>query len=187
LTKHYVKYFVKFISNLEIGNWNIDNYDISYAGSTQINHLGLQVQLAFRPLAPPDTNTVSYIIKGKSPASRARLAALQQDEAACISSITEAELLYGLAKSGGGDQRRKAIDWFLLRLKVLSWGREEAAAYGLLGAKQESMGKPLGPLDTQIAAHAVAVGAVVVTNDNAFRLVPDLVGVENWAINLPSI
>src|SRR6266436_5532725 len=97
-----------------------------------------------------DTNTVSYIIKGKSPASRARLAAQQQNEAACISSITEAELLYGLAKSGGGEQRRKALDWFLLRLNVLSWGREEAAAYGLLRAKQESMGKPLGPLDTQI-------------------------------------
>jgi tRNA(fMet)-specific endonuclease VapC len=48
------------------------------------------------------------------------------------------------------------------------------------------MGKPLRPLDTQIAAHAVAIGAVVVTNDNAFRQVPDLVGVENWAIDLPA-
>jgi tRNA(fMet)-specific endonuclease VapC len=134
-----------------------------------------------------DTNTVSYIINGKSTASRARLAALQQDEAACISSITEAELLYGLAKSGAGEQRRKAFDWFLLRLKVLPWGREEAAAYGVLRAKQESMDKPLGPLDTQIAAHAVAIGAFVVTNDDAFRQVPDLVGVENWAIDLPAI
>jgi tRNA(fMet)-specific endonuclease VapC len=134
-----------------------------------------------------DTNTVSYIIKGKSTASRAKLATLKRDEDACISSITEAELLYGLAKSGASDQRRKALDWFLLRLKVLPWGREEAAAYGLLRARQESMGKPLGPLDTQIAAHAVAIGAVIVTNDNAFHQVPDLVGMENWAIDLPTI
>jgi tRNA(fMet)-specific endonuclease VapC len=131
-----------------------------------------------------DTNTVSYILKSKSPAARARLAALGPEEVACISSITEGELLYGLAKSGNGGQRRKALDWFLGRLKVLPWGREEAAAYGVLRARQEAMGKPLGPFDTQIAAHAVAQGAIAVTNDKAFLQVPDLRGVENWATDL---
>jgi tRNA(fMet)-specific endonuclease VapC len=111
---------------------------------------------------------------------------------ACISSITEAELLYGIAKSAGGpagshvgsDQRKRSLDWFLARLKVQPWGREEAAAYGQLRAKQEAMGKPLGPLDMQIAAHAVALRAILITNDKAFQNVPDLPGVENWAPDL---
>jgi tRNA(fMet)-specific endonuclease VapC len=67
---------------------------------------------------------------------------------------------------------------------VQTWGREAAAAYGNLRAKQESMGKPLGPLDMQIAAHAIAVDAVLVSNDRAFQHVPDLRGVENWATDL---
>ena len=80
-----------------------------------------------------DTNTVSYILKGQSSAARSRLAALGPAEMACMSVITEAELLYGVAKSGIGEQRQKALQWFLGRLQVLTWGREDAAAYGMLG------------------------------------------------------
>jgi tRNA(fMet)-specific endonuclease VapC len=131
-----------------------------------------------------DTNTVSFILKGKSPAARAKLATLQQGDIASISSITEGELWYGIAKAGNGEQRRKALDWFLARLKILPWGREEAAAYGTLRARQEALGKSLRPLDTLIAAHAIAAGAIVVTNDKAFQQVRDLTGVESWATDL---
>ena len=131
-----------------------------------------------------DTNTIIYILKGKSAATRSRLAGLSTEEVASISAITEGELLYGLAKSGSGDRARRSLDWFLARLKVLPWGREEAATYGLLRARQESMGKSLAPLDTQIAAHAIAVGAVLVTNDRAFHQVDSLLGIENWANDL---
>jgi tRNA(fMet)-specific endonuclease VapC len=131
-----------------------------------------------------DTNTVSYVIKGKSPKARTRLESLQSNDLIGISSVTEAELLYGIAKSGIGDQRKRLLDWFLLLVTVHPWGRLEAAAYGILRAKQESMGKPLGPLDMQIAAHAVALGAILVTNDKAFHQVPDLAAVENWATDL---
>ncbi len=93
-----------------------------------------------------DTNTVIYILRGKSPAARTRLASLQIGEVAAVSAITEGELLYGLAKSGSGDRSRKSLDWFLARLKVLPWGRDEAVAYGLLRAEQEQMGKSLAPL-----------------------------------------
>ena len=68
-------------------------------------------------------------------------------------------------------------------MKVMSWRREEAAVYGLLRARQEMLGKSLGSLDTQIAAHAVAVGATVITNDKVFQQVQDLT-VENWATDL---
>ena len=131
-----------------------------------------------------DTNTVIYILRGRSTAARTRLAGLPGSDVAAISAVTEGELLYGLAKSGASEAPRRSLEWFLARLKILPWGREEAAAYGLLRVKQEQMGKSLAPLDTQIAAHAVAIGAVVVTNDRAFQQVDSLIGIENWATDL---
>lgn len=131
-----------------------------------------------------DTNTVSYLLKAKSPAARARISALAPEESVCISVVTEAELLYGIAKSGIGEQRRKLLEWFLLRVAVHAWGRAEAASYGLLRAKQEAMGKTLGPLDMQIAAHAITLGAILVTNDQAFTSVPDLPEVQKWATDV---
>jgi tRNA(fMet)-specific endonuclease VapC len=131
-----------------------------------------------------DTNMVSYILKGKSPAARLRLTNLTPPNIAAISTITEAELLYGLEKIGAAAQRRTNFDWFLTRLKVLSWDRDAARAYGTLRARQEAAGLPLGPLDMQIAAHAVALGAILVTNDRAFLQIPNLPGLENWATDL---
>jgi len=131
-----------------------------------------------------DTNMASYLLKGRSPATRARMLSLRPSELACISSVTEAELLYGIAKSGIGEQRLRLLRWFLLLVAIHPWGREEAAVYGRLRARQETMGKTLGPLDMLIAAHAIALGAVLVTHDTAFSHVPDLVGVEDWATDL---
>lgn len=128
-----------------------------------------------------DTNTVSYIVKGNSPASRAKLAELRYDEIACISAITEAELQYGVAKSPNVKTLRPALEGFLAKIQILPWGRDEAHAYGRLRAKQEAAGKPLGNLDMLIAAHAVSVGAILVTNDKAFSHVADLSAILNWA------
>jgi tRNA(fMet)-specific endonuclease VapC len=115
-----------------------------------------------------DTNTVSYIVKGRSPAARAKLTGLQSGEIACLSAITEAELRYGLAKIPNATALRSAVEGFLAKIQVLLWGRQEAMAYGLLRAKQEAAGRSLGNLDMLIAAHAVSVGAILVTNDKAF-------------------
>jgi tRNA(fMet)-specific endonuclease VapC len=131
-----------------------------------------------------DTNQASYLLKGRSPALRSRMLSLKPGEPVCISSVTEAELLYGIAKSGIGQHRMRILNWFLQLVTIPPWGREEAAVYGRLRAKQEAAGKTLGPLDMQIAAHAIALGAILVTNDKAFHQVPDLLGVENWAIDL---
>jgi tRNA(fMet)-specific endonuclease VapC len=128
-----------------------------------------------------DTNTVSYNIKGTSRASRATLAGLQHDEIACISVITEAELNYGLAKSPNAKNLRPAIEGFLGKGQILPWGRDEGQAYGRLRAIQEAAGETLGSLDMLIAAHAVSIGAILVTNDKAFSHVPNLSGFMNWA------
>lgn len=103
---------------------------------------------------------------------------------AAISSITEAELWYGLHRVEAGQARRNTLRAFLARLQVLPWGREEAAAYGVFRAEQEWIGKPLGPLDTQIAAHAIAVNAVLVSSDAAFQHAVGLPGLEAWATDI---
>lgn len=60
---------------------------------------------------------------------------LRPGKVACISAVTEAEMLYGIAKSGIGERRMKMLKWFLLLVEMHPWGRAEAAVYGGLGAK----------------------------------------------------
>lgn len=129
-----------------------------------------------------DTNVVSYVITGRSAAARARLEEVRDQ--ACVSSITVGEILYGLEKIGAGAQRRRALDLFFDTISVRLWDYDAAAAYGRLRAEQERRGKPLGPYDMQIATHAVALGATLVSHDAGFRLVSGLVGLEDWALDL---
>lgn len=131
-----------------------------------------------------DTNTVSYMANGKSKAARARLLNLGDDEAVCLSVVTEAEVLYGLSRRSEAVALKERMGWFLASIRVLPWGRDTAAVYGPMRAKLESAGKVLGTMDMQIAAHAVAAGAVLVTNDKAFGFVKELKGIVNWATDL---
>jgi tRNA(fMet)-specific endonuclease VapC len=118
-----------------------------------------------------DTNMVSYI-------------AMKDDEVACISAITEAEICYGLAKRPDATALRSVMEGFLARLRVLPWGRDEAQSYGELRAKLEASGATLGHMDMLIAAHAVSMDAVLVTNDKAFAQVDQLSATVNWATDL---
>ena len=130
-----------------------------------------------------DTNTVSYILNGRSMAARKQLYSLPPTDAACFSAITEAELYYGIAKLHN-NRRRLALNVLLLKVPVRPWDSDAAAVYGPLRAKLESGGRMLAPLDTQIAAHAIALGATLVTRDKAFQQVSDLPGLVNWATDL---
>jgi len=129
-----------------------------------------------------DTNIVSYIITGRSQAARARLEEVRSQ--ACVSIITVGEILYGLEKVKAGKQRRKALELFFDTVSVCLWDQDAAAAYGRLRAEQERLGKPLGPYDMQIAAHALALGATLISHDAAFRQVAGLAGLEDWAGDL---
>lgn len=133
-----------------------------------------------------DTNTVSYILKGISPAARAHLERVgtRNDQDAAVSTVTVAEVLYGLEKIGAGLQRRKVVELFFSTLTVCPWDQSAAEAFAQLRTRQESRGKPLGPYDLQIAAHALALGAVLVSHDRAFRHVTGLTGLEDWATDL---
>ena len=131
-----------------------------------------------------DTNTVSYIARGQSPAARARLLQLQEDQIGCISAITEAEIRYGLARRPEATALKILMEGFIASIRVLPWGGDEAKAYGLLRAKLESSGLTLGNLDLMIAAHAASIGSVLVTSDKAFHQVDELQSIVNWATDL---
>lgn len=125
-----------------------------------------------------DTNIASYVVRGPSPALAARLVAVPMAQV-CVSAVTEGELLYGLARRPGATALQTAVREFLKRVEVLAWDSAAATRYGVLRAGLEAAGTPMGNLDTLIAAHALSAGAILVTNDQAFARVPDLV-VENW-------
>ena len=125
-----------------------------------------------------DTNTVSHLIKAH-PAVVQRVIAVPM-AALCISAITEGELLFGLAKRPEAERLHLAVRQLLRRVDVLPWGGPIAQRYGRVRAELERRGKILAPLDLLIAAHALEVGAVLVTNDKAFGQVSDLT-VEDWA------
>jgi tRNA(fMet)-specific endonuclease VapC len=125
-----------------------------------------------------DTNTASYIIKGNIPAVRQRLAKVPMEQVA-ISAVTEGELRYGVARRGDDTRLVKIVEEFVLRLTVLPWDSQAAQEYWRLRAALEREGRPIGNLDLMIAAHTLAAGLVLVTNDQAFRHIKKL-KTEDW-------
>ena len=126
-----------------------------------------------------DTNTVSYIIKGKSASLQQRLVSVPM-ASICVSAITEAELLRGLAKKPEAKSLALLVKAFLLRVDILPWDSDAANAYAYLRTVCEKEGKPLGAMDMLIAAHSVAVDAVLISNDKAFYRVGQHVALEDW-------
>lgn len=97
-----------------------------------------------------------------------------------VSVITEAELRLGPAKSSSPSKTLRALEHFLAPLTIMEFTSEDAVAYARIRAKLEKTGKPIGPLDTLIAAQAVSRGHWLVTdNEKEFIRVPGL-GLENW-------
>ncbi|ELW1647899.1 type II toxin-antitoxin system VapC family toxin [Enterobacter oligotrophicus] len=123
-----------------------------------------------------DTNIVSHLFK-KHPEVVTRMACLAPGDV-CISSITEAELLYGADKKQSSGLKETILS-FLETITICDWDSEAAATYGELRAAMEKKGKVMGDLDQLIAAHAISRGTTIVTNDRAFGMVQDLT-VEDW-------
>jgi tRNA(fMet)-specific endonuclease VapC len=103
----------------------------------------------------------------------------------CISAITEAELLHGVAKKPEAKRLPIAVKEFLLRVEILPWGSKASRAYAELRTRCENEGYPLGAMDMLIAAHSKAVGASLVTNDQAFYNIEHHLKLEDWT--MPSV
>lgn len=124
-----------------------------------------------------DTNIVSHFIKGESNV-RSKVISLPMSELA-ISAITEGELLFGIAKNSDAKQLGMLVHEFLIRIDVLPWDSTVATCYGTLRADMQKNGKALGNLDMLIAAHALALDVVLITNERAFSQVEGL-KIEDW-------
>ena len=127
-----------------------------------------------------DTNTASYIIKGEPAVIRERLRNVPMANV-CVSAITEAELLRGVAKKPEAKHLPVVVKEFLLRVEILPWDSDAADAYAQLRTACENEGRPLGNMDMLIAAHSVAVGAVLITNDKAFYNVEHHLMLDDWS------
>lgn len=125
-----------------------------------------------------DTNICIYVIKNYPAKLREIFNRLA--EQLSISTITLAELSYGAEKSERRLENLQATEQFTARLDVLPFSPKAATHYGQIRAALERAGKPAGPHDMLIAAHARAEGLTVVTNNmREFKRVPGL-QVENW-------
>ena len=126
-----------------------------------------------------DTNICVELIRGRGEAVLRRMEQFAIDEIA-ISSITLAELQYGVGKSANPTKHSSLLAEFCAPLAILSFADEAATEYGRVRAALERAGIPIGPLDTLIAAHALAEGCTLVTNnEREFQRVPGLAA-ENW-------
>src|SRR4051794_18649244 len=107
-----------------------------------------------------DTNICIYIIRGKPSRLLQRLTSYPVSDI-CVSSMTVAELQYGVQRSRYPQQNQTALDRFLLPLNVLDLDYSAAVSYGHVRAYLESQGTPIGSLDTLIAAHAVSKSLIL--------------------------
>lgn len=127
-----------------------------------------------------DTNTLSYFIKGVSPALMRSMAKAMQAKTIATSAICRAEMRYGQALMAACDKRHVPIDLLLLELPVLPWTAAAADCYGEIRAILKRQGTPIGEMDTLIAAHAVAEKLILVThNTRHFENIQHL-KLEDW-------
>jgi tRNA(fMet)-specific endonuclease VapC len=107
-----------------------------------------------------DTNTCIYIINKKPPSAVARIRSKQPEDVA-VSTVTIAELEYGVYRSQKIDQNRIALLEFLVPLMILDFDQGAAAVYGSIRSSREARGTPIGPMDLLIAAQAVETRAAL--------------------------
>jgi tRNA(fMet)-specific endonuclease VapC len=126
-----------------------------------------------------DTNICIHIINQRPPHVLEKFRRHRLGEIG-ISSVVAAELAFGVAKSGS-ERNRRALEIFLAPLELLAFDERCVWAYGNLRADLERTGQGIGALDTMIAAHALALDALLVTNNlREFSRVSGL-RLANWA------
>jgi tRNA(fMet)-specific endonuclease VapC len=131
-----------------------------------------------------DTNITGYIVRDESPLARQILKETRRNSRVAISTISEAEILFGLERKPEARQLRFAAGQFLELVEVLPWDSAAASAYARLRNTLQSAGVALSQADLFIAAHAASLGAVLVSHDKAFQHVRPFISVTDWAADV---
>jgi len=128
-----------------------------------------------------DTNICIYLIKQQPPKVLKHFKSHTVGDIG-ISSITLAELRYGVSKSRHIEKNQQALDEFILPLEIADFDEKAAQEYGAIRAELEGAGKPIGSMDLLIGAHALAIGVTLVTNNTKeFRQVKNL-KITDWSV-----
>jgi tRNA(fMet)-specific endonuclease VapC len=126
-----------------------------------------------------DTNICIYLIKQQPREVIDKFQGIALGEIA-VSTVTVAEMMYGMGKSQYKEKNKAALQAFLAPLELVDFDFAAAQQYGAVRADLEKIGKPIGAYDLMIAAQALSLGLVLVTNnEQEFQRIPDLI-VENW-------
>lgn len=126
-----------------------------------------------------DTNICIYIIKHQPENVIRKFMELNPDDI-CISSITYAELAYGVEKSQARDKNRIALTVLLSEIQIVPFDDLAAQVYGMVRADLQKKGTPIGSLDTLIAAHAKALNLTLITNNTRESARVDGLLLEDW-------
>lgn len=127
-----------------------------------------------------DTDTSSYLIKGRSANIETKLKSILPSKI-CISAVTRAELMYGLKRLPAEHRIHLVVQQFLKIVRILVWDSESADWYAEIRHQLVSSGRPIGELDMMIASHSLSVGAVLVTNNmRHFQQINAPLLLENW-------
>ena len=129
-----------------------------------------------------DTNICIHVLRRSDTSSDRLRRKFKAIRGLSISSITYAELCFGIAKGASTRraERQSQLQSLVSRLQLLTWDSSAAEHYGEIRALLHSLGTPIGNNDLLIAAHARSLGAVLVTNNTReFSRVPDLT-LEDW-------
>ncbi|MDP2698466.1 tRNA(fMet)-specific endonuclease VapC [Thalassospira sp.] len=125
-----------------------------------------------------DTNICIYVIKNRPEVVRERFN--RHSGTLCISSVTLAELHYGVMKSARPEHNLQIVESFAARLSVLDFDPVAAGHYGDIRVDLERRGTVIGPYDMMIAGHARSRGLTLVTNNlKEFERVKGLL-TDNW-------
>ena len=128
-----------------------------------------------------DTNICIYVIKKKPDGLLDKLKAEIYDGVS-ISAITLAELEHGIAMSAYPEKNTDALVQFLSIIEVLPFDAKAASAYGAVRAGLQRKGALIGQMDMLIAAHAMAAGCIIVTNNTREFNRVDGLAVEDWTV-----
>ena len=124
-----------------------------------------------------DTNVASEMMKGRTLDQKMRESPLAQ---VLVSSITEAELQYGLAKKSEATRLTTLMRTFLSTVQIAAFDSEVAQSYGRLRTQYEQHGLSVGAIDGLIAAHALTTNSTLITRDRALLRLNRWVSVELW-------